>query len=177
MTVAQSKLLPQKSLMWSRGIALGIAFIVLLLDFWTKALVHAHLPVMNSSAYPYGGIGIFSNFLGIEFSISHATNRGAAWGIFSSYQTLLLGVRIALVGGLFAYFWRSDRHPAWKIPVALVIAGATGNIIDSFFYGHVIDMLHFVFWGYDYPVFNLADSAIFVGIASLVISSWFENPT
>lgn len=160
----------------SRLVAIAIAFVILMIDQVTKLLVHENLPVMNSHAYsyPYGGIGIFENFFGIEFSISHATNRGAAWGLLANYQTALLGARIALVGSLIVYFWSSNRHPAWRIPLALVIAGAFGNILDAFFYGHVIDMLHFNFWGYDYPTFNIADTSIFVGIASLMLASWFE---
>lgn len=160
----------------SRLFAFALALIILAIDQASKLLVHLSLPLMNSYAYvyPYGGIGIFQNFLGIEFSISHATNRGAAWGILADYQTALLCFRMLLVAGLMAYFWRSERHPIWRIPLALVIAGAFGNILDAFFYGHVIDMLHFVFWGYDYPTFNVADSVIFLGIASLMFASWFE---
>lgn len=160
----------------SRLWAIYIALAVLLIDQISKLLVHQALPVIGaySTVYPYGGIGIFHNFLGIEFSISHATNRGAAWGILANYQWALLGVRMALVTGLAAYFWLSDRHPTWRIPLALVLAGAISNILDAFLYGHVVDMLHFVFWGYDYPVFNIADSSIFVGIASLAIASWLE---
>lgn len=160
----------------SRLFAIALALIVLVVDLASKWLVHQNLPLMNGHAYvyPYGGIGIFQNFLGIEFSISHATNRGAAWGILSNYQTALLAFRMVLVSGIMAYFWLSERHPSWRIPLALVLAGAVGNILDAFFYGHVVDMLHFVFWGYDYPTFNVADSAIFVGIAFLILSSWFE---
>lgn len=160
----------------SRLFAIALAFLILAIDQTSKWLVHQNLPLMSSHAYvyPYGGIGLFQNFFGIEFSISHATNRGAAWGILANYQTALLAFRIILVAGIMAYFWLSKRHPIWRIPLALVLAGAFGNILDAFFYGHVVDMLHFVFWGYDYPTFNVADSAIFTGIASLMLASWFE---
>lgn len=159
----------------NRYLALALACFVLVLDIYSKALVHQTLPLMNAySAFPYGGIAVFPNLFGIEFSISHAINHGAAWGMFAHYETLLLIVRIVLVAVLIGYFFISNRHPAWRLPLALVLAGATGNILDSFVYGHVVDMFHFVFWGYEYPVFNIADSSIFVGIASLVIASWWE---
>ena len=161
----------------SRLWALGIALFILFVDSLSKWAVHHLLPPMSQfpPIYPYGGIAVFENFFGIEFSISHATNRGAAWGMFADYSSLLLAFRIALVLGLTAYVALSERMPERRIPLALVLAGAVGNIIDSFLYGHVVDMFHFVFWGYDYPVFNIADSAIFVGIALLLVLSWLNT--
>ena len=55
----------------------------------------------------------------------------------------------------------------------MVAAGALGNVLDIFLYGHVVDMFYFVFWGWSYPVFNLADASIFIGIATLAIVSLF----
>ena len=48
--------------------------------------------------------------------------------------------------------------------MTLILAGAISNVIDTFVYGHVVDMIHFTFWGYDYAVFNLADSAVCLGV-------------
>lgn len=121
--------------------------------------------------YPYGGIGVFSNFLGIEFSLVHATNRGAAWGIFADWQMGLLILRILMILILLGYALFFNQRRILSFPLALIIAGATGNVLDFFLYGHVIDMFHFVFWHYDYPVFNVADSAIFVGIAWFIFDS------
>lgn len=129
------------------------------------------------SEYPYGGIPVFKDILGIEFSIVHHTNRGAAWGVLSEWQQPLLYLRIVLVIGLLLYVLFFNKRNEWEIPFALITAGAAGNVLDYFLYGHVIDMLHFNFWGYNYPVFNLADSAIFIGIAWILISSWRKNPT
>lgn len=158
------------------GFFLFTGLLVLLLDQATKALVYAYLPVISSSLYwyPYGGIGIFQNFAGIEFSINHWTNTGAAWGYFGDYQLLLIFLRVALIAGLMIYLLFYNTHRSWRLPLILIIAGAVGNVIDYFVYGHVVDMLHFVFWGYDFPVFNVADSAISMGIASLFILSFFE---
>lgn len=119
--------------------------------------------------YPYGGIGIFENFFGIEFSISHQINRGAAWGTFSEFQIYLLYLRIALILGLLVYTVGFNKKAFWNVPLALIIAGATGNVLDYFIYGYVVDMLHFVLWGYDFPVFNIADSSIFIGISWLLL--------
>lgn len=150
---------------------------VFILDFISKFFTNAHLPVMNRDSlwYPYGGIGVFQNFFGIEFSISHQINHGAAWGIFSEHQIYLLYFRIILIVALLIYAIFYNKHFGWSIPLALIIAGAFSNVIDYFVYGHVVDMLHFVLWGYDFPVFNIADSSIFLGISSLIILSGFEK--
>jgi len=150
--------------------------LVLSADQFSKAIVNVYLPVINSSLYwyPYGGIGIFQNIAGIEFSINHWTNTGAAWGFFGEYQYFLIILRVFLIAGLSIFLAFFNRHPSWRFPLVLIIAGALGNVIDFFVYGHVVDMLHFVFWGYDFPVFNIADSAISIGIVSLFLLSFFE---
>lgn len=165
--------------MGGRSIASFIGILVFLADFATKWWIANTLPLIYASSphYPYGGVAVFQNFLGIEFSITHMTNRGAAWGILAEYQNHLLIARLLLVAGLILYFIFSNKHPAWQIPLALIIAGAAGNILDFFIYGHVVDMFRFILWGYDYPVFNVADIAIFMGIASLLILSWQEKKT
>jgi len=156
---------------------LAIGFFILLLDAYTKYLTNEYLPNMYLSwlGYPYEGIGIFKDFLGIELSISHQTNLGAAWGLFGKYQEPLLYFRIFLITALLIYTLFLNTHKSWNIPLAMIIAGAIGNVMDYFIYGHVVDMIHFVFWGYDYPVFNVADSAICIGIVCLLISSFNEK--
>lgn len=158
---------------------LWIGAMLLLADQLIKSLVYHYLPVIDSSLYwyPYGGIGVFSNLGGIEFSINHMTNTGAAWGVLGAYQLPLMIVRIGLIASLSIYLFYINRHFSWQLPLVLIIAGAVGNVLDFFIYGHVVDMFHFIFWGYDFPVFNLADSAISLGIAALFFLSWFEANT
>lgn len=157
----------------NRTLAILIILIVIAVDALSKYWVQSHIPVMDQYTlwYPYGGIGVFKNFLGTEFSIVHATNRGAAWSLFSDFQGTLMLLRGALVVGLCVYLFFYNKHSSWVIPLSLIIAGALGNILDYFVYGHVIDMFHFAFWGYDYPIFNVADSAITVGIFWIVLIS------
>lgn len=145
---------------------------ILALDALSKYWIQSHLPLM-SNGYPYGGIGVSPNFHGIEFSIVHATNKGAAWGTFAEFSTLLLIFRIILIGFLIYYYF---KHTSFyiRIPLALIIAGAFGNVLDIYLYGHVVDMFHFIFFGYDYPVFNIADSAICIGVALYLIFSWIR---
>lgn len=148
-----------------------IALAILLLDGLTKYWTDANLPLISHGlhAYPYGGIPIFQDFLGIDFSLNHATNKGAAWGIFSQFQTILLAFRLLLIAALFVFLIKFNKRRSWQIPLVLILAGALGNVLDFFIYGHVVDMLHFVLWGYDFPIFNISDTAIFLGIASLML--------
>ncbi len=151
-----------------------VALLILGIDCATKVYVHVHVPFFGLATphYPYGGLAVFQGvFGGIDFSINHVLNRGAAWGVFSSYQHVLIVLRIALIAFLILYLFRFNKEKARGFPLLLVIAGAIGNVIDFFVYGHVIDFLHFKFWGYSYPLFNVADSTIFCGIALLILHS------
>lgn len=159
-----------------RYIGLLLGAFILLLDLVTKFLVHHALPLMHYGLwYPYGGIGVFKDFFGIEFSIVHTVNKGAAWGAFPAYQQYLLYLRIALVVGMLVYLFFMNKSKEREIPLIMVIAGAIGNILDYFFYGHVVDMMHFVFWGYSYPVFNVADMSITLGILWLCLGSFCKK--
>lgn len=150
--------------------------VILMLDQLTKFLTYQFIPSMDQSyyVYPYNGIGVFKDFFGIDFSLNYLTNRGAAWGFLGDYQLPLVIFRIALIIGMCIYLKRSKYPLIWQIPFALIIVGAIGNVLDYFIYGHVIDMFHFVFWGYEFPVFNIADSAISIGICALFLLSWLK---
>lgn len=148
-----------------------------LVDFLTKLFVHHNIPMMNTSFpfYPYGGYGVFYDFHGVDLSIVHVTNKGAAWGLFSLFQKKLMAVRFVTVVALFFYtfFWNEEKRR--MLPLMLIISGAFSNVIDFFLYGHVVDMIHFKFWGYSYPVFNIADSLIFLGVFTLLWQSFFSR--
>lgn len=154
-----------------------IGFFIVIIDFVSKYLVQLHIPKMSYAdmQYPYGGIGVFKNFFGIEFSIIHETNKGAAWGIFAQWQEYLVYFRLILLISLLLYLFFFNKNKRWELPLTLIIAGALGNVIDYFYYHHVVDMFYFVFWGYSYPVFNVADSAIFIGIVWLFLLSFLED--
>ncbi len=144
-------------------------------DFLLKAYVHHFLPVLGwaSSIYPYGGIAVFENWCGIDFSINHVLNKGAAWGMLSNFHEYLFYGRILIIiCMLFYLFFFSLSYQ--KLPLLMIITGASGNVVDHLVYGHVIDMFYFRLWDYSFPVFNLADSAIFCGIAWLMLQSFFK---
>ncbi|MBP9841939.1 MAG: signal peptidase II [Simkaniaceae bacterium] len=140
--------------------------LILFLDFFSKTLTLRFIS-------PRGGIDLMS--WGVDFSLVHVVNRGGAWGIFADHHLWLLGGRIAIVAGMVGYLCLKRKEKAHQIPFSMIIAGAIGNILDCLIYGHVIDMLKFTFWGYEYPVFNIADAAIVCGVALLAVQSLFKK--
>jgi signal peptidase II len=153
------------------------AVLFLIIDAASKYWVNAHLPAIQSSLpfYPYGGMGVFQNVLGIDFSINKTYNTGGAWSLFSNFPHALLISRIGIIIGLFTYTLGFNKNRARDIPLLLILTGAIGNIIDFFLYGAVIDMFYFVLWGYSYPIFNVADALIFFGVASLLIQELLKK--
>jgi len=91
--------------------------------------------------------------------------------MFSEVQGFLLVLRIVMIAGLLAYLFFFNKNRGWELPLVLISVGALGNVMDTFIYGHVVDMFHFVLWGYDFPVFNVADTSITLGVAWLFLSS------
>ncbi len=138
-------------------LVLGLA--ILFADFLTKA--YAYYLLQPS------GITVFQNFFGIDFSLLLTTNRGAAWGLFSNFQILLLIIRICVILGMLFYLFFMEHNRLMDLPLVLICSGAIGNVVDFFLYGYVVDFLYFKFWGYSFPLFNIADIMITVGIIAL----------
>ena len=139
-----------------------IAFFLFLLglDVATKIVAIHFIPPLGFGGYPFGGIPLFSAG-GITCSLNYVVNSGAAWGLFTGHSGLLFALRSAIILALLLFVPK-------RIPIWLVVTGAVGNAIDYCLYGHVIDFLHFTFWGYSFPIFNVADSCISIGIIGLL---------
>jgi signal peptidase II len=108
-------------------------------------------------------------------SLTYVQNRGAAFGVLSDaqlpYQSILFSaVSIAALCGIAAYAWRlpaQSRLP--QTALALIMGGALGNLLDRARLGHVVDFVD-VFWNaHHWPAFNVADSAITVGVGLLIL--------
>ncbi|MBS0615636.1 MAG: signal peptidase II [Verrucomicrobia bacterium] len=157
---------------------LVIALPILCLDYVSKGLASFFLhPMQYSPVFPYGGVAVFHNFLGIDFCLNYVANHGIAWGLFGEMPFLIVTLRILIVASLIGYMIFSPKSRSYLVPLTLIITGAIGNIIDFFLYGHVVDIFHFIFWGYSYPVFNIADASIFVGICSILLMPYFNKRT
>lgn len=141
--------------------------LILFCDIFLKAYVDASF-APNS---PIGGVSVFRDWWGVDFSVIHVVNRGAAWGIFASFQSSLLYVRVVISLLLGSYILLGNASSFQKKCLSLVLVGACGNILDYFLYGHVVDMFYFTFWGHSFPVFNIADSSIFIGVFLLGVEN------
>lgn len=144
---------------------------ILALDVISKWLVDHFLPLMqrNLMPYPYGGLALFENFHGISFSINHQTNTGAAWGLFPNNTQALFYLRMGIIAVLVVYVLFFNPNRKSQIPFTLILSGAVGNVLDTLFYGHVVDLFFVQLWGYDFPVFNIADAFIFFGVTWLCL--------
>lgn len=104
------------------------------------------------------------------FNLVEVWNRGVSFGMFNNLvygQWLLSALAIVITLFLLRWLWRTtDRLTA--IAIALIIGGAVGNAIDRLRYGAVADYLDFHAFGYHWPAFNLTDSAVFIGVVSLL---------
>lgn len=127
-----------------------LAGLVLALDQVTKFLVRDRL-VENESTPILTGV----------FHFTFVKNTGAAFGIFSQWQTLLLVLGVIAVLVLVYYLLRLGARAAWlQVGLGLALGGVAGNLVDRAFVGFVTDFLDFRFW----PAFNIADMAIVSGV-------------
>jgi signal peptidase II len=145
-----------------------LSALLFLLDFFSKAYILDPFS-MTLSQYGHYGLPVFRDFLGIDFYITLTGNTGAAWGILSDYPQILIGIRIGIIALLLFYLFLVHHDWTFDLPLVLIITGAVGNIIDTFIYGFVVDFLFFRLWGYNFPVFNVADVLISVGVFLLLI--------
>ncbi len=106
-------------------------------------------------------VEIVDSWLALEYT----ENRGAAFGLFSGLAPILAGVSIAILAALLWHFLRQVRPPLWQtVATGAIAGGAIGNLIDRIRLGYVIDFVSVGPW----PNFNVADSAITVGVLVLV---------
>lgn len=140
-----------------------IAGLVVLLDQATKLLVLATIPLYHS-------IVVIPGF----FNLTHIRNPGGAFGFMASgshatRSLLFIGVS-ALAMGLIVYFYRSTpkTHPYLAAALAMIFGGAAGNLIDRLRFGEVVDFVDIYVGIHHWPAFNVADSAITIGVIVFV---------
>lgn len=134
-----------------------IALVTLALDQLTKALVRASFAPGETWPLIKGLV-----------HLTYVRNMGAAFGLFPGKQPVFIVVSVVVLFVIAAY-WRRSRPKAWPIVVALALitSGAAGNLIDrAWLGGRVTDFLELAF--VDFPIFNIADSAIVIGVGILI---------
>ncbi len=148
-----------------------VALIVVLLDRWTKRLVANRIPMFTH-------IQIIPGF----FRLTHTENTGAAFSLFadspSHWKTgLLIGFSLIAMVIVSALLWRQrSALTITGIALSLILGGAVGNLWDRVASGRVVDFLLLYVKQYQWPVFNLADSAIVIGAGLLVAEILFSRP-
>ena len=131
--------------------------------------------IMALTTLRQGVLHPVGSWAGIQLFWTLTYNEGAAWGAFDTVPLGLLFFRCFFIGLLLFVYCSSGTPPLSKTAVVVILAGAVGNIMDSLVYGRVVDMIHVNFWGWDYPVFNLADAEICVGVAWLALAGFFPD--
>lgn len=134
-----------------------LILLVLAADLVSKYLAQVHLA--NTSA-----LTVIPNF----FELTYVMNTGAAWSILEG-QRLFFIVLSSIVSVVLIYLIFKEKEKLMSLALSLMLAGTLGNFYDRIFFGFVRDMLSFNFFGYQYPVFNIADSALVIGVTLIII--------
>jgi signal peptidase II len=144
--------------------ALAVMGVIIAADQWSKMLVLRALPATGDGIVLLAGV----------FDIRHVQNTGAAWGMLQGRQALLIACAVA------ALVWMTLQMRRVFLPLrfgwviwGLLTGGIIGNVIDRAWRGVVVDFIDF--HCIRFPTFNVADMAISVGVASLILSQWLHE--
>jgi signal peptidase II len=148
-------------------ILITVSPVLLVLDQLSKLWILEHFQLGQS-------LPIIAHF----FSLTYVRNTGAAFSLLATahpafrvpFFLIMPCMALAIIGLAFFKLKNSEKYPA--LGYALILAGAFGNLIDRLRFGYVVDFLDFYVGPYHYPVFNVADSAICVGVGFLVWESF-----
>jgi len=153
-----------KSYLKAYSFLLPIAVFLIGLDQWTKSLIRQNL-VFNDSWVPFPRLGSF-------IQIVNWRNTGAAFGIFQGMNVFFTVIAFVIILVIVLYFPQIPQSDYFfRLALALQLSGAAGNLIDRLARGYVTD---FISIG-SFPVFNIADSCITMGVIVLMIGIWIEE--
>jgi signal peptidase II len=147
-----------------------VAALVLLADQATKYLVRVNLR--------HGQSVELAPWLSPVFQVTFVTNSGAAFGLFPNLGQFFVVIAVIVIAALVWYYLRlSDGHRLVQLALGLQLGGATGNLVDRLRSGgSVVDFIDVNFWPlHNWPVFNLADSSIVVGVTLLTLLMLWEE--
>ncbi|MGI6207441.1 MAG: signal peptidase II [Anaerolineae bacterium] len=146
---------------WATVLALAI---VIILDRLTKMWVVENLPFETPVTVIKGLENIFT--------LTYIHNSGAAFGLLPEAATLFAIVKVVVVIALAVWYDRLPvQHFLVRLSIGMIQGGALGNLVDRLTTGYVVDFLHVHFW----PIFNVADSAVSVGVVILAIYLLLED--
>ncbi len=168
---SEESLSPEEQVRWDLIVA-GIAALVIIIDQISKALVVNHFHTCSDTSLPSQIVPVIGNYLDIQY----LCNNGTAFSLFQNSNLVYFLILVA-VGVIAWLYWTSrPRRNSWlRITFGMIIGGALGNLIDrAVRHGQVVDFIHFQIpqLNFNFAVFNLADSAVVVGMISLVAIFW-----
>lgn len=131
---------------------------ILVVDQFLKIFISSYLSLGES-------IIVIKDF----FSLKYVNNYGGAWSIFNNKVILLVIITFIILFILFQYMKKFKENIRNAVAFGLLFGGIIGNLVDRICFGFVKDYLAFNIFGYNFPVFNLADIAIFLGVVILII--------
>ncbi|MBW2432007.1 MAG: signal peptidase II [Deltaproteobacteria bacterium] len=147
-----------------------IAGAIILLDQVSKEIVLRSIPLNTT-------IPVVDGF----FSLSHIHNPGGAFGLMANFSPVVrsiifLFISSLAVGLIFYFYKKTPAHYAWlSAAFAMIFGGAIGNLIDRIRFGIVVDFLDFYLGNLHWPAFNVADSAISIGIGIFLYHLVFKK--
>ncbi len=146
---------------------LQVSAVVVVLDQITKALTRSYLDL-------YDSVPVITNF----FHLTYVTNDGMAFGLnFPGGSYVFLFISIILTIVIFMYLWKEpNNHLLMRLSLSLILAGAVGNLIDRLLFGQVVDFFDFMIGDYHWYIFNVADSAVTIGMILFLYFSFFIQP-
>lgn len=139
-----------------------LTLIVLIIDIVSKLTIKHYLTLDNS-------IHVIRGF----FDLTYVRNTGVAWSFLDNNKYFALILSGMIIMGIVYYIYKEKPiRKITKLAYSLILGGALGNFINRVFYGYVIDFLDFKIFGYNYPIFNIADVFIVVGVIILIYDTW-----
>ena len=148
------------------AVLLGLAGAIVLADQWTKWLVRTNIPFQAT------WLPDWLSWLSPYARIVHWNNSGAAFGSFQNGNTVFTALAIIVIGAILYYYPRVEMSD-WtlRLALSLQLGGAAGNLVDRLAMQKVTD---FISIG-NFPVFNIADSSISVGVVVLLLGVWLRE--
>lgn len=151
-----------------RAVPFAIAFAILVLDRVTKLIIQTHVTAMDT-------VRVIPGF----FNIVHAENPGAAFGFLADSgspwrNVFLIGLSATVLIFITTLLWKAQGTESrlLRVGLALVLGGAAGNLYDRLAAGTVTDFVEVYAGQHFFPAFNVADSAISIGAALLLLDMW-----